>query len=501
MRSSMMVRFLGCLVAAALAFWGHGHPAFAKDTLVVGMTVEPTGLDPTVAAPTAIREVTWGNIFEGLVTLDPSGKIVPLLARSWTVSDDGLVYRFALRPGVKFHNGVPFDSGTVKFTLDRARGPDSTNAQKQFFEPIELIDTPDPLTVVVTLKHPTGLFLYWLAWGDAAMVEPTSVANDRVSPVGTGPFTFKSWRRGDRVELARNPAYWQAGVPHLSAVTFRFIGDPQAQVAAVRAGDVDAFPNISAPELFEELRKDPRFATTVGRTPRKLVAGLNCRRKPLDDVRVRQAMMSAVDRAGVIEGAYSGVGTPIGSHYAPSDPGYLDLTGVLPHDIGKAKALLAEAGYPDGFSLTFKVPQMAETTRSAEILQAMLAEVGVTLNIVTSQFPAQWIDDVFLKHDFDMTIIDHAEPMDIGIYARPDYYFGYRNPGFDALMAKADGTTDDAARNSLFGEAQRILANDVPALYVFDLPRLNVWAKELQGLWSDEPLPQILLRDARWSGG
>jgi peptide/nickel transport system substrate-binding protein len=493
-----MVRFLRVFLFAALL--GTGSPAQARDTLLFGLPGARGGLPPTVAAPTAIREVTWGNVFEGLVTLDEAGRIGPQLALSWTVSPDGLTYRFALRPDVKFHNGVPFSSATVKFALDRARGPESTNAQKQFFTPIRSIEAPDPLTVVITLAQPTGEFLYRLAWGDAAMVEPSTAATNRTDPVGTGPFVFKAWRRGDRVELARNPAYWQAGVPHLAAVTFRFIGDPQAQVAALQAGDVDAFPNMSAPEVFASLKGDPRFTATVGKTPRKLVAGLNCRRKPLDDVRVRQAMMSAVDRAGVIEGAYSGVGTPIGSHYAPSDPGYVDLTGVLPHDPAKAKALLAAAGYPNGFTLTFKVPQMAETTRSAEILQAMLGEVGITLNIVPSQFPAQWIDDVFLKHDFDMTIIDHAEPMDIGIYARPDYYFGYRNPDFDAVMLKAGATVDDAGRNALWGEAQKILARDVPALYIFDLPRLNVWAKDLRGLWSDEPLPQILLRDASWAG-
>ncbi|MCW6507232.1 ABC transporter substrate-binding protein [Lichenifustis flavocetrariae] len=493
-----MLKSLAVFASLLAAMTPPAIAASSRDSLTLGMPVEPSGLDPTVAAPTAIREVTWGNLFEGLVTLDRDGKIVPLLAKSWTVSDDGLTYRFTLQPKVKFHNGIPFDASIVKFSLDRARATDSTNAQKQFFEPIQSIATPDPQTAVITLKHPVGLFLYWLAWGDAAMVEPSSVATEKTNPIGTGPFTLKEWRRGDRVVLARNASYWQAGTPRLSSVTFRFIGDPQAQAAALKAGDIDGFPNFSAPELFAEFQKDPRFTTIVGKTPRKLVAGMNCAKKPLDDVRVRQALMSAIDRASVIEGAYSGFGTPIGSHYAPSDPGYLDLVGVMPHDSDKAKRLLAEAGYANGLTLTIKAPQMAETTRTSQILQAMLAEIGVTLNIVSSEFPAQWIDDVFLKKNFEMTIIDHAEPMDIGIYARPDYYFGYHNPAFDALIAKADGTSDESERNRLFGDAQKILARDVPALYLFDLPRLNVWNKDLQGLWPDEPLPQMLVKDAGW---
>lgn len=476
---------------AALGLLLLATPACAKDTLVLGMPVEPTGLDPTIAAPTAIREVTWGNIFEGLVTLDKTGALQPLLAKSWTVSPDGLTYTFALQPNVTFHNGVRFDSSIVKFSFDRARSPQSTNAQKQFFEPIESIATPDPLTAVITLKHPAGLFLYWLAWGDAVMVEPTSVEADKTTPVGTGPFMFKTWQRGDRVEMVKNPGYWQAGVPRLTAVTFRFIGDPQAQAAALRAGDIDGFPVFSAPELFGEFQKDPRFTTVVGLTPRKLVAGMNCAVKPLDDVRVRQAMMSAIDRKVVMEGAFSGLGTPIGSHYAPSDSGYIDLTGVWPYDPGKAKTLLADAGYPNGFTLTIKSPQMAEATRSSQVLQALLADVGITLNIVQSEFPAQWIDDVFMKKNFEMTVIDHAEPMDIAIYARPTYYFNYHSPAFDAVVAKGEATPDQAARNASFGEAQKILARDVPALYLFDLPRLNVWSKNLEGLWPDEPLPQI----------
>jgi peptide/nickel transport system substrate-binding protein len=209
--------------------------------------------------------------------------------------------------------------------------------------------------------------------------------------------------------------------------------------------------------------------------------------------------MSAIDRKTVLDGANSGFGTPIGSHFAPSDHGYIDLTGVMPHDPDKAKKLLAEAGYPNGFTVTIKVPQMSETTRSSEILQAMLAEVGITLNIVPSEFPAKWIDEVFLKKDYEVSIIDHAEPMDIDIYSRPNYYFNYHNPKFDAIVAAAEATSDQAERDKLYGEAQKILAQDVPALYLFDLPRLGIWNKKLEGLWPDEPISQMLVKDAYWA--
>ena len=355
------------------------------------------------------------------------------------------------------------------------------------------------MTGVIVLKQPSGVLFYHLGWGDAVMVNPKTVATNKTEPVGTGPFKFGSWQRGNQVTLVRNDAYWDKGVPKLSAVTFRFIGDPQAEAAALRAGDVDAVPEFTAPELFKEFAADARFKTSVGATPRKLVAGLNCPKSPLDKVTVRQAMMSAIDRKTVIEGAYSGYGTPIGSHFAPTDPGYIDLTGVWPYDPAKAKALLAEAGYPNGFTLTIKAPQMSYTTRASEMMQSMLAEVGVTLNIVPSEFPAKWIDEVFIKHDFDMTIIDHAEPRDIAIYARPTYYFGYRNPAFDAIVAQADTTVDEAVRDTLMVQAETILARDVPALYLFDLPRLGVRSSKLEGMWTDEPISQMIVRDAHWA--
>lgn len=484
--------------AIALALASGMTMAAAKDTLTLGLPIEPTGLDPTIAAPLPIRQVTWGNIYEGLVGLNEKNQIIPLLATSWTISPDGLTYTFKLRPNVKFTDGTPFDSSIVKFSLDRARAKDSTNAQKQFFEPIESIETPDPLAAVIKLKAPTGLFLYHLAWGDAVMVDPKSEPTNRTDPVGTGPFKFKSWQRGTKVELVRNDDYWDKGVPKLAAVTFRFISDPQAQASALRAGDIDGMYFFTAPELFKEFEKDKRFSAVVGSTPGKVIVPLNNSRKPFSNMKVRQAMMSAIDRKAVIEAAYAGYGTPIGSHFAPTDPGYIDETGVWPFDLAKAKALLKEAGYPNGFSATMKCAQMTYVMRTCEVVQAMEAQIGINLKIEPSEFPAKWIQDVFTKHDYDVTVMNHAEPLDIGIYARPNYYFEYHNPAFDAIIKKADESSDAAQRDKYFGEAQKILAEQVPALYIFDIPQLNVLNPKLKGLWKNEPISEAYVRDAYW---
>jgi peptide/nickel transport system substrate-binding protein len=172
--------------------------------------------------------------------------------------------------------------------------------------------------VVIKLKEVSGNFLYYLGWGDAVIVAPETAENNKANPVGTGPFKFKSWTRGDRVELVRNPDYWQKDKTKLETVTFRFISDSQAQVAAVKAGDVDAFPNLAAPELFAEFQKDPRFKAVAGNTEGETVAGLNSAKKPFDDVRVRRALMHAIDRKALVEGAYSGFGTPSAASSPPT---------------------------------------------------------------------------------------------------------------------------------------------------------------------------------------
>ncbi|CAH1658514.1 MULTISPECIES: ABC transporter substrate-binding protein [unclassified Chelatococcus] len=489
------------LAALALAWcFVLGPAAFAaRSDVVVGMAIEPQGLDPTAAAPVAIGQVTWQNIYQGLVRIDRDGKVQPQLAERWTVSDDGRTYTFALREGVKFHNGEAFDASTAKFALDRARGANSTNPQKQFFSVIDTVTAQDPATLVVTLKEPAGNLLYWLGWPASVMVEPKSAQVNRTEPVGTGPFKFARWAKGDRIVLERNPNYWNTAQPvRIQRATFRFIGDPQAQAAALRAGDVDAFPEFGAPELYGNFQKDARFTTLVGNTELKVVAGMNNQRKPFDDKRVRQALMLAIDRPLLIEGAWSGLGQAIGSHYTPNDPGFIDLTGVYPADKAKARRLLSEAGYPNGFSFTIKVPQMSYATRSAEVLQAMLAEIGVTMTIVPTEFPAKWVSEVMTGHDFDMTIVAHAEPMDISIYARPDYYFGYRNAAFNDTIRRAEQTTDQEGRLKLYGEAQTMLAEDVPALFLFVMPKLGIWDRKLKGLWANEPIPSNDLTEVVW---
>ncbi len=494
-----MTRLLAVAGAAALAAAQAlaAAPALAKDTLTLGMQLEPNSLDPTAGAASAIREVTYANLYEGLTRIDASGAVVPGLAASWTISPDGLTYTFHLRQGVKFHDGTPFDCSIVQFSYNRAVAPDSKNAQKGLFEPIARTDCPDPSTAIVTLKHPASNFLFDMGWGDAVMLAPKSAPTDATNPVGTGPFRFKQWVKGDRVELVRNPDYWGTK-PALAAVTFRFISDPSAATAAMMAGDLDAYPAFPAPEVLDQFKADSRFTVQVGTTEGKVILALNNAQKPFDDVRVRRALAYAIDRKTFIDGVLSGYGVPIGSHYVPQDPGYVDLTGAYPYDPAKAKQLLAEADVQPGTSFTISLPPPAYARRGGEVIAAELAQIGINAKLVPIEW-AQWLSQIFANSQFDATIIAHTEARDLDIYARDKYYFNYHDAGYKSLYQQYLAATDPKAQLDLVQQLQRKLSTDEPNVFIAALPKLGVWNAKLHGLWANAPVPSNDVTGVSWS--
>ena len=330
------------LTVAALALMA--APAFAaQDSITLGMVLEPPNLDPTTGAAAAVDEIVYANVFEGLTRVAPDGSIVPGLAERWEGSEGGKVYDFYLHKGVKFHDGSDFDAADVVFSLDRARAADSANAQKVLFEDIQSVEAVAPDHVRVTLSAPDGAFPFKMAWGDAVIVDEASIADIATRPVGTGPFRLGEWRQGDRVTLEAFDGYW-GKKPALKSATFRFISDPTAAFAALMAGDINAFPNYPAPETLDQIKADPRFKVIVGTTEGETLLAMNNTRPPLDDIRVREAIAHAIDRQQIIDGAMFGYGTPIGTHFAPHHPDYVDLTELSAPDPEKSKALLAEAG-------------------------------------------------------------------------------------------------------------------------------------------------------------
>ncbi|MTI01317.1 ABC transporter substrate-binding protein [Roseibium sp. RKSG952] len=494
MTQQMLRSFASALAVGASLIATQG---LAKSDITIAMQLEPPHLDPTSAAAQAIDSVVYTNIFEGLTRFKGDGSVVPGLAESWEISDDGKEYTFRLHDGVTFHDGSVMEAEDVKFSLDRALGEDSANAQKALFAGIESVEIVDPLTVKVTLSEPNGNFLFNMAWGDAVIVSPDSIDDIKTNPVGTGAFTFGEWVQGDSITLNRNPDYW-GDQPALESATFKFISDPTAAFAAMMAEDIDAFDNFPAPENLPQFEADPRFQVLVGSTEGETILSTNNKQPPFDDIRVREAVAHAIDRQAIIDGAMFGYGTPIGTHFAPHNPAYVDLTGNSAYDPEKAKALLAEAGFADGFETTLHLPPPSYARRGGEIVAAQLADVGINAEIINVEW-AQWLESVFKGKDFGLTIVSHTEPMDIGIYARPDYYFQYDSLDFQTVMDTLNSTTDPEERAKLLGEAQRLIAEDYVNGYLFQLAKLGVAKAGVQGLWKNAPTAAIDLTEISWS--
>ncbi|MFT6025288.1 MAG: peptide/nickel transport system substrate-binding protein [Ascidiaceihabitans sp.] len=485
-------------LALASAMSVAGFAAHAANTdITVALQLEPPHLDPTSAAAGAIDSVLYSNVFEGLTRFMGDGSVVPGLAESWEISADGTVYTFNLRSGVTFHDGTTMDATDVVFSLDRARADDSTNAQKALFAGITTVEAMGDHTVKVTLDKPNGSFLFNMAWGDAVIVAPESIENIKQMPVGTGAFKFVNWVQGDKIELARNDAYWGTA-PALETATFKFISDPTAAFAAVMAEDVDVFSGFPAPENLPQFEADPRFQVLVGSTEGETILSTNNKMPPFDNPLVRAAVAHAIDRQAIVDGAMFGYGTPIGTHFAPHNPAYVDLKADSAFDPEKAKALLAEAGFADGFETTLHLPPPSYARRGGEIIAAQLAEVGIKA-VITNVEWAQWLETVFRGKNFGLTIVSHTEPMDIGIYANPDYYFQYDNPAFQDIMTTLNATTDPDARTALLGDAQRMISGDYVNGYLFQLAALSVAKADVQGLWTNAPTQATDLTGVSWA--
>lgn len=493
-----MKRLTSLAMAAALALAvGSGAAQAQQNDITVAMQLEPPHLDPTAGAAGAIDSVVYSNIFEGLTRFQSDGTIAPGLAESWDISDDGLEYTFKLRDGVTFHDGSEMNAEDVKFSLDRARAEDSVNAQKALFAGISDVTVVDPLTVKITLAEPDGMFLFNMAWGDAVIVAEDNIDSIKTDPIGTGAFKFTDWVQGDRIDMERNPGYW--GEPaKLDKATFKFISDPTAAFAAVMAEDVDAFVGFPAPENLPQFEADPRFQVLVGSTEGETVLAMNNKQEPFDDIRVREAVAHAIDRQTIIDGAMFGYGTPIGTHFAPHNPAYVDLTDLSAYDPAKSRELLAEAGLPDGFKTTLHLPPPSYARRGGEIIAAQLAQVGIQAEIINVEW-AQWLESVFNGKNFGLTIVSHTEPMDIGIYARPDYYFQYDSKDFQDVMATLARTTDPAQRTDLLKQAQTIIAEDYVNVWLFELAFPTIANAKLRGIWENQPTQATDLTGVSWA--
>jgi peptide/nickel transport system substrate-binding protein len=485
-RTLLATATVGAALVAALGTAAHAQPV-NKSRVTLAMVLEPPGMDPTTAPAAAIGEIVHYNVLEGLTKINVDGSVTPLLAESWTMDPDGKSYTFKLRKGVKFHDGEAFDASDVKFSFERAKDDKSTNkAKKAVFDNIRRVDTPDAHTVILTLDNADPNFLFRMGENTAVILDPKSAPSTATKPVGTGPFLFDEWRKGTSVTLKKWPGFRDAGKIKLERVTFRFINDPAARVAALLAGDIDGVPRLDAPQAVKQLKADKRFTVEQGATAGKGILAINNKKKPFDDVRVRRAIAHAIDRKAFIDGVLEGLGQPIGSHFAPTDAGYVDLTGMAPYDPAKATALLKEAGVTTPLNVTLTLPPPQYARKGGEVIAAQLAKVGIVAKIENVEW-AQWLGGAF-KGNFDLTIINHVEPLDYMQYANTAYYWGYDSKEFRDLTARFAATGDKKERAKLFGDIQKKIATDQVNAFIFNPAQVAVSRKGLKGLWASSPI-------------
>jgi peptide/nickel transport system substrate-binding protein len=487
----------GATLAAPLPTLAQGIPG---RPLVLGMTLEPPGLDPTTGAAAAIGEIMLYNVLEPLTKVAEDGSAQPLLALRWSASPDQRTWTFVLRPGVRFHDGTLLDAAAVKARFEASAAPGGQNKDRRVFANIVAIATPDPLTVVLTLKQPEPELPALLGQATAVITKPGPAGRDAPAsaPVGTGPYVVAQWQRGASLTLAAWPTFRDAAAIRIPRVQFRFIGEPAAQVASLLAGDVDVFPRVAAARALAQFKAQPkRFQVITASSRAKTILAMNHLRPALQDVRVRRAIAMAIDRKAVIQASADGYGVPIGSFVTPDTPGYVDCTAINAYDPAAAKALLAQAKV-SGLRLSLKLPPVPYARQGGELIASQLAAVGITVAIEQIEW-AQWLSGVYANRAYDLTIISHVEPHDFGNFARADYYWGYRSEQFNALYDRMQNAADPAQRAKLFGEAQRKVAEDAVAAFLYQPQWITVARAGLKGLWTRTPLFANDLSTLSWA--
>ena len=454
---------------------GGGDATDPDATINIGSIYEPQNLDNTAGGGQGVSEALNGNVYEGLFSLTDAGKVEPLLAKSTKVSDDGLVYTFGLQDGVTFASGDPLTAADVKYSIDRVRADDSKSARKSTLDSIASIETPDDATVVITLKTKSISLTYNLSY---IWVVNDALKDPLTKTDGTGPYTLGTWKRGSSLSLERNDAYWNTKATN-KEVVFNYFTDATAENNALLTGAVDVITSVQSPDALAQFDNDDYTVNNGASTTKELLA-YNDRVAPFNNVKVRQAVSAAIDNKKLLNSIWGDYGTLIGSMVPPTDPWYVDLTGVNAYDPAKAKSLLAEAGLPNGFSFTLDTPDYDPHPVVAEFLKSELAKVGITMtiNIITAD---EWYTKVYQDHDFEATLQEHVNDRDVVFYGNPDFYWGYDNADVTKLIADAETSDTTDEQTAKLKEANAIIADEAASEWLYLYPQIVVSSSDVTG--------------------
>ncbi len=468
-------------LAAALGACSRGPAAGSTDpaaqTLVVGASLEPPSLDPTASDAASIPQVMLYNVYETLLRVDSAGKFQPLLAERWDISADRLTYTFTLKAAT-FADGKAVTARDVVWSIGHVKAGTNVAAASQLAVVSSVVAKGDT-AAVFTLSKPSNSWLFAMASTAGMVFDSAGAGKLAATPAGSGPYVLDRWTQGSDLILKRNDRYW-ATKASFATVTFRYFTDPNAMNTAMLSGGLDVISSLQAPQALPQFADTSRYTIIDGTTNGEVVMSLNNSAPALKDVRVRRAINYAIDRAALMKTVWGDKGTLIGSMVPPTDPWYEDLSNTYPYDPAKARALLTAAGYSSGLKLRMRLPVVPYATASGQFVASQLKDVGITVTTDELEFP-RWLDTVFTKADYDISIVAHVEPRDIGRFANPKYYFRYDNPRFTALVTEADEGTE-AQQVADMKAAAKLLATDAAADWLFLLPNLVVTTAKVEGV-------------------
>ncbi len=464
-----------------------------QGTLRVALTTFPNALDIASADE---RQATNASqqLYNSLVFVNEEGKVVPELAESWTISDAGDVFTMKLRHGVTFHNGEPFTADSVVYSWKRA----SADAMKwsDRWKVAKTVEKIDDYTVKITTDGPSPLLLRYIA-GDWAMIPPKYHQEKGESyflnnPVGTGPFMFKEWKKGDRIVYEANPNYFEKGLPKIKNLIFRPIPESSTRVSAIQAGEVDVVTRLSAEE-YESLKGNPAIKGITYSKNRVFYIAFNNMTSgkglPTENPLVRQAMNYAVDVQAIIDALFEGYGRQATSLVTPDDWGFDKTIKPFGYDVAKAKALLKEAGYPDGFSIDFACPAgaYAQFEQVCEAIQGYLSEVGIKTNLTIMESGKYW--DLEAKKQLPPMFGDswsersgEALPRLKGALGGKDAsYSSWSDPVILNLLKEIGRTADDNVRAGLYVKLQHHVQKDPPFIYLYQPVAFEATSVKVKG--------------------
>ncbi|MDF2949194.1 MAG: hypothetical protein K0R07_1222 [Sedimentibacter sp.] len=452
-----------------------------KTDLTMGYTTEPEGLDPHRTAAASTFAIT-NNIYDTLVGVTSDWEIVPRLAKEWDISENGMEITFKLRDDVKFHNGRDMKAKDIEFSIKRLKDVESPRARD--YANIKDIEVVDDYTIKFTTEKLDVELLKSFAYPWAAIVPEEAAADLKTKPVGTGAFTLKEWIPQQQLVLQRNDNYY-GDKAKLETVKLVLLPDATSMLAGFQAGDLDIIPltgdQVTVVEGNAEYKviSEPMNAVQI--------MSINTNHEILSNEKVRQAMAMAINKKEVIDASMFGYGDQIGSHLPPTSPDYFDTNDIIEYNPDKAKELLKEAGYENGFDINMSLPKNYQLhVDGGQVIADQLSKIGINVNIEIIEW-GTWLSDVYGAKKFDTTVVGHTGRLDSfaflsRYYSNSNDYISLKTGEVDELLDRAQQELDADKRTEIYKEIQEILANKLPAIYLQTPRTILALQKNVDGM-------------------